>query len=288
MAGAAVVVWVFVDGLGLAPAGEVPGGCTPWLDRRLGVRCLEDTPDGGRPDARRFALDAALGVDGRPGTATGQASLLTGRNAAVAMERHVHAFPGPQLRGFVDGAGTVLHRLHAGGARVALLTTYPAKARETTLRYGARSAGAALVGNPDDPHAVWPNLGATRDGGGPDPRQVGEWAAQFARGYDLAVVETDLCDRAGHLREGRRSTQAAAIAHVDGFLAGLCEALGAGGVVVVASDHGNAEAPERGHNRHRVPLVQLGGEIRAPAGEDLTAFAPWLEGLVERTRRVRV
>ena len=43
--------------------------------------------------ATLLALDAVLGVKGRPQSATGQTSLFTGVNAAAVLGRHLRGFP---------------------------------------------------------------------------------------------------------------------------------------------------------------------------------------------------
>ncbi|MEX2500967.1 MAG: hypothetical protein WD336_01215, partial [Trueperaceae bacterium] len=48
------------------------------------------------------ALDATLGVPGLPQSATGQATLLSGRNGAAAMGRHYGPWPGPTLHRFLQ------------------------------------------------------------------------------------------------------------------------------------------------------------------------------------------
>jgi 2,3-bisphosphoglycerate-independent phosphoglycerate mutase len=297
---AAPVVWVFVDGLGLRPARTPSVVAMPALDRALGAPALVDAdrPLAPGPGRRRWSLDATLGVDGLPGTATGQATLVTGRNAARAFGRHVHAFPGPRLKAFMDEAGTVFDRLAAAGARLGLITAYPSETRETALRYALRRAGADLAPSAGQT-PLWPGLGLGPDAlvGTPEAAALdasafhaAALAARRASPYDLAVVETDICDRAGHLREGRAEAQARALGYVDRFVDALWRALAPDGVVVVASDHGSVEEPaRRGHTRNRVPLVALGAAdvAGAPPGEDLTAFAPWLHALVDATRRRR-
>ena len=84
-------IFIFVDGLGLAPASPdnpVNADVCPFL---CDLIARSSKP-----------IDACLGVDGLPQSATGQATLFTGRNAAQYMGRHVEGFPGPTLRKFVE------------------------------------------------------------------------------------------------------------------------------------------------------------------------------------------
>ncbi len=49
------------------------------------------------PRATLLALDATLGVQGLPQSATGQASLLTGQNVAAAIGEHYGPKPNPAV-----------------------------------------------------------------------------------------------------------------------------------------------------------------------------------------------
>jgi len=95
---------VFVDGVGLAPATEhnplaqVP---TPGFHRLLdGPLTLEHCCQS--DDLLLRAIDANLGVEGLPQSATGQTALFTGLNAAQMMGRHVTGLPGPRVRALVE------------------------------------------------------------------------------------------------------------------------------------------------------------------------------------------
>ena len=279
---------MFVDGLGLVSPPRQPAALSPALDARLGGRALGSVPIPPAPLGRRFTLDAALGVHGLPGTATGQATLVTGQNAARAMGRHMQAYPGPRLRAWMDSAGSLFARQIRRGLRVGLVTSYPEQARETALRYAARVAGAELARAQGGEDLLYPNLGLRLDGAGARDAEAAGWAAALAarltRPYDLAVVETDVCDRAGHLREGRAQAAERAVGFIDRFVDRLRAELGRRDLLVVASDHGNVEDPHsRGHTLSPVPVFALAGEPGVEWGDldgDLTRFAPWLEALM--------
>ncbi|MEE9369018.1 MAG: NPCBM/NEW2 domain-containing protein [Pontiella sp.] len=85
------VLFVFVDGFGI---GSDDPERNPLLDSRyptLGKLISEATP-----------VDACLGVAGKPQSATGQATLLTGVNAAQAMGRHMEGFPLARLKELIQ------------------------------------------------------------------------------------------------------------------------------------------------------------------------------------------
>ena len=242
-------------------------------------------------DRFRTSLDASLGVPGLPGTATGQAALVTGANPSRARGRHLHGYPGPALRAWIDAQSNLLQRF-AG----TLLTGYrqgggPPPGRETVLRYVARMAGdvprrasgtggergltpdAGFLAHPDDNRAA-ESLG----------RELMDLARQATRGF--AVFETDLLDRAGHVRDRREREKlcVGAVTYMDAFLAGCIGSCRNSESVVLVSDHGNVEEPEtKGHTRSRVPLLAFGPITRTGIPEgDLTAFAPWLESYLAK------
>ena len=91
MTGGLKIIFIFVDGLGI--------GCddpeiNPLRDARF--------PSLGKLLANATPLDACLGVDGLPQSATGQATLLTGVNAAKEMGRHIEGFPPPSLKKLIE------------------------------------------------------------------------------------------------------------------------------------------------------------------------------------------
>ena len=116
------VLFVFVDGVGVGPRDpEVnPLARGDFLLSRFAGEAGAPLPRGGRA----AAIDATLGVPGRPQSATGQATLLTGENAARAMGRHLLGFPGAPLRAFIEERS--LFRELAGAGRTALFANaYP-------------------------------------------------------------------------------------------------------------------------------------------------------------------
>ena len=74
--------------------------------------------------ASLLALDACLGVDGIPQSATGQASLFTGINVSARLGAHEGPKPTPPIVDLINH-GTLLTQLHAHGKTAALLNAFP-------------------------------------------------------------------------------------------------------------------------------------------------------------------
>ena len=111
--------------MGLAP----PSPHNPWsteptpaIDRLLGGPLTADSVQ--RREGLLLApLGATLGVEGLPQSATGQASLFTGRNGARRLGRHQTGLPGPRMRELVVEHG-LLGRAVAAGASVTFANAY--------------------------------------------------------------------------------------------------------------------------------------------------------------------
>jgi 2,3-bisphosphoglycerate-independent phosphoglycerate mutase len=247
------VLFLFVDGLGLGGALE---DLFPFL------LALAPTP-----------LDATLGVEGLPQSGTGQTALLTGENAARLLGHHQGPFPSPRLRPLLAqglyawAKGKGLRVLHANGYR----PDYLRRATEgKRLLLSAFAQAARLAGLPllplGHPLALLPGFWE-------DPYGAGAKAAALARAFDLVVLEYWALDLAAHRHpESLPDRFRELTLFLQGFLA-------EGGVLLLASDHGNAEEPW--HPRHTlnpVPLVYT--EEAPPPPEDLTGVFPWLRTII--------
>lgn len=296
------VVFVFVDGVG---AGARDPDRNPLARGEFLLSRFEDGTGAPLPAGGRAVLaDARLGVPGRPQSATGQTTILTGENAPRALGRHVLGFPNAALREILARA-SLFRALAAAGRRAVFANAYPVaylralgiaaegeaefavgrrrvRAAATTVAYAA--AGGAF--------RTWADAkagrGLTHDvtghrarGAGADvplrePEEAAEILARLARGHDLALFEFFETDEAGHARSMERAADA--LARLDRFLRALVARLGPEDALVVASDHGNLEDLSiRNHTLAPVPVLGFGRAAGALAAvHDLTHLAPLL------------
>ncbi|BDG07142.1 alkaline phosphatase family protein [Anaeromyxobacter paludicola] len=298
------VLFVFVDGVGAgAPDPAVnPLARAPFLLSRFADGSGAPLPRGGRA---RLA-DARLGVPGRPQSATGQATLLTGENAAAAMGRHLLGFPTPALRAFIE-ARSLFATLASRGKRAAFANAYPVaylralgfpcdgepewelparrklRASATTVAFSA-APGARLATWEDarQGRALTPDLTgvrANRLGAGLPPRspeQAAGIATALLRAHDLVLLEFFETDEAGHARSSEQALDC--LGRLDRFLRAVVAALGPDDSLLVTSDHGNLEdLSSRGHTLAEVPVLGFGPAAgRIDAVSDLTRVAPLL------------
>jgi hypothetical protein len=299
------VLFVFVDGVG---AGARDPERNPLARGEFLLSRFEDGTGTALPAGGRATLaDACLGVPGRPQSATGQTTILTGENAPAHVGRHVLGFPNAPLRALLSSRSLFL-ALAAAGRSAVFANAYPVaylralgipaegepefpldrrrpRAAATTIAYAAggfrfRTWADARAGG-----------GLTHDITGARARRFGvelpqrapEEAAELLRGLaraaDLALFEFFETDEAGHARSMEAAEDA--LSRLDRFLRAIVGGLGPGDALVVASDHGNVEdLGTRNHTRAPVPVLGF-GEAAARVGEvrDLTHLAPLLLSL---------
>jgi 2,3-bisphosphoglycerate-independent phosphoglycerate mutase len=291
MTTSARIVLFFIDGLGWGPVDDV---ANPTQTYGGDLFRLPDPPTDG--ESIRLAsgawarpIDACLGVDGLPQSATGQTTLLTGVNAAAALGRHKEAFPGPRLREILL-EHSLLRTLKTAGRHAAFLNAFREPffswPRERQLRTSATTIANLAADNPFfDVADVVAGRSLYHDFTGAALRalgfatplrtaaEAGAVLAAQAREYDFLLYEYFLSDRAGHARD--RAGAEAELRKLDAFLAAALAGLGLAGptdggdgtLFLICSDHGNLEdLSVASHTRNPVPLLAWGTGAEAFVG----------------------
>ena len=265
------VVFLFVDGLGMRP---------PAVDNPVNP---EVCPTMCRLIARHSVpIDACLGMDGLPQSATGQSTMFTGVNTPKFMGRHCEGFPGPSLRQLIEKDNIFL-QLKKRGLRFRFADAYlvetadelAARRFKSVTTVMALTTPEAISTESDllDENAVMQDLTReTVQDRRPDiplitPEDAAEHLFSIARAYDFTLFEFFQTDVAGHSMDYSRAC--GVLRAYDRFLSTLTRLTEAAGItVMLTADHGNIEAmEERGHTRNPVPFIVFGPrerEIRAP------------------------
>ncbi len=89
------VIWVFLDGVGL---GVDDPAVNPWAGVQGPTLIAVEGREPSWPGALFRPLDARLGVEGLPQSATGTTALFTGVNAPFELGRHLSGFPNEALQ----------------------------------------------------------------------------------------------------------------------------------------------------------------------------------------------
>lgn len=287
------LLFLFLDGVGLGEndpeTNPVARAEMPNLGRLLdGRRLLRGSAPHSGERASLIALDAGMGVDGLPQSATGQASLLTGKNAPLEIGCHYGPKPDPAVTQFLSN-GTVFSRLKEQGKKVAFLNAYPPGYFEgirsgrrlyAAIPLAATKAGLRLK-TKDDLYSGgalsadftgrgWREHLGISDAPVMEPFQAGVKLAELAGECDFALFEYWLSDYAGHNRDMTAALEI--LSTLDGVIGGLVSAWNdREGLILVTSDHGNMEdLSTRRHTLNPVPALILGApEIRNPFIEGL-------------------
>lgn len=282
---------LFLDGVGLGDddPGRNPFAAAhaPALAALAGGRWLVGLPSRAEPTRVVRSIDATLGAPGLPQSATGQTTLLTGRDAVAEMGRPYGPWPGPRLRrllaagslfadALADPAGAAAPG--AGPAGAALANAYPAAYLDALARPAGRHrrtrAPAAVVAaeaagvrlRDADDWRAGRAVAADLDGGrlpaagtpvAADARREARALAGLADGHRFTYFDVWLPDHVGHTADLAAGVRV--VERLDAFVEALWAALPPHVTLLVTSDHGNLE--DAGHARHTrapVPLVAAG------------------------------
>lgn len=275
-AGSRPLLFLFLDGFGLGEPDTTfnPAvGSTPTASTLVGGDFSKDLEPVTRPGLVFRQLDARLGVEGLPQSATGQTTLLTGLNAAKIMGRHYGPWPGPTLLPHLGG-GTLFHEgEHLAGS--VLANAYPedyfaalerGRVKANAPVVAAREAGVELrdLNRYARNEAVAPDLSGARfaaAGKGlpaQPPAVAASILARLAVGASFTFLDVWLTDTYGHARD--MSGGAQLLVRFDDLVAGLLrDGAGERFTLLVTSDHGNLEDLRvRGHTMNPVPLLVIG------------------------------
>ncbi|RJP80017.1 MAG: peptidase [Candidatus Zixiibacteriota bacterium] len=284
------MLMLFVDGLGL-------GSGDPAANPLAAHPDLWPTQAGAALDGWSWRpLDACLGVEGLPQSATGQTALLTGVNAPRLLGKHLPGFPSRRLVEILE-RDSLFVRLKAGGCQATFANAYrhpedvnPA-GRLSVTSHALRASGQTfrslehLRAGQAVCHDFTNRLLIERGYDAPEwtPEQAAAVLADLAREHHFTLYEHFLTDMAAHSGDGAEIARR--VEELSRFVRAVRDRLrGAGVLVALTSDHGNIEeAGVRTHTRNPVPLMWPDGAgfPLDPLPEDLTGVVPWILRLLE-------
>jgi len=298
------VLFVFLDGVGLAPAG--PSNPLSAHDgtsfQRLAGGQSWHHPFGETTTSTHLVrpIDATLGVDGLPQSGTGQATLMTGENCAIRVGRHFGPFPHSKTHTLLDHNNLFhqvqgLHSTH--DAPAAFANAFPpqyfnAKRRRSTVTTRCCQAARVEIRDIDALRAdralpadltgqAWRDLLAL-DVAHRNPAAAGATLAATAQPHAFTLFEYFLTDKVGHNRID--TPPHVLLAQLDEFFEGLLHTLNpARDTLLITSDHGNLEdTSHTQHTRNPVPLIVYGWA--APHFTEATDLTDVTPGIVRALR----
>lgn len=273
------VALLFVDGLGWGAPDAAVNPCWSYAGERFRLPAMQ--PPGEQvalaDDGWAVPLDACLGVDGLPQSASGQTTLLTGVNAQEVQGHHLSGFPGPTLRKILL-EHSILKQVRDAGLTSEFFNTFRSPffdwPRERQLRMSSTTVANLAA---DNPFFDVPDMTAGRslyqEFTGDELRELGFEAPSFTPAEagsvlgrnlgrsDFMLYEYFLTDKAGHSGDRQRCEEQ--LVRYDAFLGAVLAHRPDDVLVLLCSDHGNIEdVTVTTHTRNPVPLMAWGPGAR--------------------------
>jgi 2,3-bisphosphoglycerate-independent phosphoglycerate mutase len=286
------VLLFFIDGLGIGTRG--PHNPFDGLDEAAPLAIFQDEPAEIPFDGVLVPTDARLGVDGRPQSASGQTTILTGVNAPVAIGHHKQGFPNQSLLDIIREHSIFLQLKRAGVEEITFANTYtqrffdsrPRWISATTaaveaagLRFNVVSdlrAGRAVYH--DFTNALLIERGETV--GLRSPEEAGEVLANIVAANRFTLYEYFITDKIGHAQDHEEACRV--LPMLARFIRSLLAKLDLSGTtVILTSDHGNIEdLSVRNHTLHQVPTL-LWGRHRERLAAGIRSLTDITPGIVD-------
>jgi 2,3-bisphosphoglycerate-independent phosphoglycerate mutase len=264
---------IFIDGLGIGTRG-VHNPLTRLGDEASPLAVFEDEEPQLPFNGVLARTDACLGVEGRPQSASGQTTILTGVNAPAALGYHKQGFPNEALREIINAHSIFLQLKRARVEDVTFANAYTPRFFNSRPRWvSATTTAVEAVGLPfrtlEDiraGRAVYQDftnqmlIEAGFDAPARTPEEAAKVLSEIVAENRFTLYEYFLTDRAGHAQDEQAALSIlsnlarfvrATLARVD-----LAET-----TVLITSDHGNVEDLSiRNHTRNLVPTLSWGPE----------------------------
>lgn len=267
------VLLIFVDGLGIGTR----GAHNPL--EQLGAEAAPLAFFEGEEPSIPFGgvlarTDARLGVEGRPQSASGQTTILTGVNAPAALGYHKQGFPNEEMRAIIREHSIFLQLARAGVEPNVFANTYtrrffderPRWVSATTVAVEAAGLPFRTVEDLRAGRAVFhdfTNRLAIERGEDVETRTPEEAAAVLAAvaaEHRFTLYEHFITDRAGHAQDSELALDT--LRALSRFVRAVLEAVDLESTtVMLTSDHGNIEdLSTRNHTLNQVPTLAWGPE----------------------------
>jgi hypothetical protein len=269
------VILIFLDGFGLGRTDDTNPlflHGLPRFEKHIGVKLTENVFVD-KPGCVLKGIDACLGVDGIPQSATGQTSLLTGINAPAHLGYHLPAFPNPELVALIQSRSILKQVTDLGLTATfanAYTDTYFEKAARrkyshsvTTHCVLAANLPFRMTNDLRNNNAVYWDI--TRDHLVPlidditpvSPSDAGVHLAQITNTHAFTLYESFASDLCGHNADLRESV--ILLDKIDHLLDSTLRSLDNNATLLVCSDHGNIEdLTTSSHTVNKVPLIAIG------------------------------
>jgi hypothetical protein len=264
------VLLFFIDGLGIGTRG--PHNPLDGLEDAAPLANFKGEPAAIPFDGILAPTDACLGVAGRPQSASGQTTILTGINASAVIGQHKQGFPNQALLDIIREHSIFLQLKRAGVSQITFANTYTQQFFERRPRWISATTAAVeaagmrfnIVSDLKAGRAVFhdfTNATLIEFGENVDlrtPEQAGEVLAGIVAAHDFTLYEYFITDKMGHAQdfEAARLVLKMLARFIRSLLANLDLK---NATMILTSDHGNIEDISlRNHTLNPVPTIVWG------------------------------
>jgi 2,3-bisphosphoglycerate-independent phosphoglycerate mutase len=262
---------IFVDGLGVGTRGR--HNPLYLLGEAAAPLAVFEDEEPGLPFGGLLALtDARLGVEGRPQSASGQTTILTGVNIPARLGYHKQGFPNERMREVLREHSLFLKLKNLGGGPDLFANAYAPQFFARRPRWvPAATVAVEAAGLPfrtfedlQEGRAVYHDF-TNRfliEHGADVQERTPEGAARVLAGlvasHRFTLYEHYIADRAGHEQDERAALNI--LAELARFVRALLSLVDlARTTVLLTSDHGNVEdLSTRNHTLNPVPTLAWG------------------------------
>ncbi|MBV9958182.1 MAG: alkaline phosphatase family protein [Acidobacteria bacterium] len=264
------LILFFIDGLGIGRRGAQ--NPLDGLDEAEPLAIFQDEEPRLIYDGVLVRTDASLGVEGRPQSASGQTTILTGINAPARLGYHKQGFPNEAMREIIREHSIFLQLKRAGIEPIVFANAYSRLFFETRPRWvSATTAAVEAAGmsfrDLEDLRAGravfqdYTNRMLIERGEDVSPRtpdEAGEILAGLARTHQFTLYEYFITDKIGHAQDFERARTV--LRDLARFIRTLLSRLDLQQTtLLLTSDHGNIEDLSlRNHTLNQVPTLIWG------------------------------
>jgi hypothetical protein len=286
------VLLFFIDGLGIGTRDQA--NPMNGLADAAPLAIFQNETPAVIADGLVVSTDPRLGVAGRPQSASGQTTILTGINAPALLGYHKQGFPNAELREIINSHSVFLQLRQAGIDRITFANAYrdqffaarPRWVSATTAAVEAAGLQFRTIADLQSGSALYQDFtnhflidkGLTVEPR--TPRIAAEILARIVGEHRFTLYEYFITDKIGHAQDFAAAQ--AAIQNLARMIRELLSLLDLSRTtVILTSDHGNIEdLSTRNHTLNDVPTI-VWGTRRAHLASKLRTLADITPAIVD-------
>ena len=264
------VLLFFIDGLGIGSRG--PHNPLDGLEAAEPLAVFQNEAAAMVFDGLVIPTDACLGVSGRPQSASGQTTILTGINAPARLGYHKQGFPNAALREIILEHSIFRQLGEAGIAPVTFANTYtqrffedrPRWVSATTVAVEAAGLTFHTLDDLKAGRALYQDftngllIARGEDVAARTPDEAAEVLAAITAAHHFTLYEYFITDKMGHAQN--MADARSVILNLAAMIRALLGKLDLDRTtVILTSDHGNIEdLSTRNHTLNAIPTIVWG------------------------------